>query len=615
MAEQLSACARQLFEGVSGSNEQCAANAWLIQFQTRKEAWQAALELLENPVRDPQTQQILAAPELVAMQILRLKTQYEWAHINEAQQQVVLKTLLKLLETTCVTNAGLSSVCCRIACVTVADIIVKSCKTQTEWKSDVLRLVDAGIAVQRQQKGASILAEIYGAIPHQIQALEKQWVLQDMQAMLVTFQGYGEDVMTAVLWILTSIPVEKSNALRCLESWIVGCVPTHETFGLSASHLFPRGLLDVLFAIAFRDTEQGQLAAEIIAESFVCTPSEVSNMTEAVLYSSRRLLEAMPFLRGEIGLLTNEAMTKEQQTSVCRCMSRIACSLAIHHGRALFEHQISTTIAHFGSDKQMHFSIEFLEFLLACSSYDDIDVVQPTLEIWFFFLDNYSFQSKVKCQHLHATQNERVLSILSRLVSSLIDRCKYPQWFIQRQQLVSDDPDIEAITDLRREIADTLLSLFSKWPGGLGKPAGDYVSCVKEMCLLLSDSKDIAQIDALLFLLAYMVELFDAVSSDSEPEDDVHSIQKPEFCGMSVLLGILDCAANLPMHPLVINGVARYLRSLSTSHALQSNVYLRFSIIICQGLQYPSSFSLAAQSLLRCSTHLSLVRYKLAFYV
>lgn len=92
MAQQLAACARQLFEGASGSAEQRAANAWLMQFQAREEAWQAALQLLERPVRDPATQQ--GAPELVAMQILRLKTQQDWTKISAQQQQVVRQVRL-----------------------------------------------------------------------------------------------------------------------------------------------------------------------------------------------------------------------------------------------------------------------------------------------------------------------------------------------------------------------------------------------------------------------------------------------------------------------------------------------------------------------------------------
>lgn len=102
-----------------------------------------------------------------------------------------------------------------------------------------------------------------------------------------------------------------------------------------------------------------------------------------------------------------------------------------------------------------------------------------------------------------------------------------------------------------------MLSLFSKWPGAPGKPSGDYVSCVKGISQMLLDCKEIALVDALLFLLSYMVELFDVVSSDSESEDDPDLFQAPSTGGIDILLGVLDGAVNLPMHPLVINGIAR----------------------------------------------------------
>ncbi|OWZ07397.1 hypothetical protein PHMEG_00020219 [Phytophthora megakarya] len=627
MAEQLAACAQQLFEGASGSSEQREANAWLMQFQTRDEAWHAALQLLESPARDPVTQQTLASPELVAMQILRLKTQHEWTRISAQQQQVVRQTLLKLLEMTCVTDNGLSVVSCRIACVTLADIVVKSCATWTGWKSDVQRLVDAGIAVQRQRKAAAVLAEILGAIPLQILASEKMWTVEETQKMLTIFQAEGEEVMTAVQMILNNMYVaavvvyEQSSALRCLEGWIVGCVPSYENFGLTATHLFSRGLINLLFNIVIGGSEdQAQLAAGILADSFVHTTSPASqSMTNAVLHSGRRLVEAMPVFQSEVRSPNCDIMAKEKQTAACRGISRISCSLAVNHAPILFSRQ-------YPDSGQPCLAMEFLELLLACSSYDDIDVVQPTLEIWFFFLEDNSTQNEASWQLLDAAGQEHVVSVLSRLVNALINRCKYPQWFIDRHQIVSDDPEIEGIADLRRynfdvdiwlklysyncvnvcrEIADTMLSLFSKWPGDPGKPTGDYASCVKGMAQILSDSKDVALIDALLFLLSYMVELFDVVSSDSESQDDIDSFQDPESNGIDVLLGVLDCALNLPMHPLVINGIARYLRSLSVSHALPTSVYLRVSMMICQGLQYPSSFSVAVQSLLHNCTSLT----------
>ena len=89
MTEHLAACARQLFEGAPGSSEQRAANAWLMQFQTCNEAWQAALQLLDHSVGDTSVPSAVAAPQLVAMQILRLKTQQEWTHISAQQQHIV----------------------------------------------------------------------------------------------------------------------------------------------------------------------------------------------------------------------------------------------------------------------------------------------------------------------------------------------------------------------------------------------------------------------------------------------------------------------------------------------------------------------------------------------
>ena len=67
------------------------------------------------------------------------------------------QTLLRLLAITCVAENGLSPVTCRIACVTLAAIVVKSGKSWTEWKSEVQKLVDAGFAAHRPHKAAIVV--------------------------------------------------------------------------------------------------------------------------------------------------------------------------------------------------------------------------------------------------------------------------------------------------------------------------------------------------------------------------------------------------------------------------------------------------------------------------
>ncbi|KAI9905767.1 hypothetical protein PsorP6_013765 [Peronosclerospora sorghi] len=607
MVDKLAACAWQLFEGTPGSDEQRAANAWLMQYQKCEEAWEASLQLLRQPVLDPITHYPQVAPQLVALQILRLKIEKEWKQISVVQQQTLRQTLLLLLETACVSEDNLSAICCRIACVALADIVIKSFKIWISWKNDVQRLVNASAAAQNPQKGAAVLAGILGAIPLQIQASEKASTVVEMEEILTTFQAQAVDVLTVMQRILASIPNEKSNALRCLESWIVGCVPTHEEFGFTAAHLFSCGLLDVLFAIVIGDDEeQAQLAAGILADSFVSnTPIDGSErMNEAVLHIGFRLIEAMPFFRVDAQSLTGNIATQEHQTSVCKGLSRIACSLAMNHASVLFCKPKALTPMSFDNlppEQFQRFSIDFIELLLLCTSHGNIDVAQPTLEIWFFFLETNSAQDELSWYLFDVTGKEHVISVLSRLVNTLIDHCKYPQWFVDRQLIVSDDPEIDSINDLRKEIADTMLSLFSKWPGSPDKPAGDYGSCVQGMSHMLSTCKDVALIDALFFLLSYTVELFDPISSDSESEGDFSSFKKPVSGGVEVLYGVCDCAPNLPVHPLVINSLARYLRSLSASHALPPSVYLRVSIPICQGLQCASSFPVAVQSLLQSS--------------
>jgi hypothetical protein len=121
MEQQLIACARELFEGVPGSAQQKDANAWLMAFQTRDEAWQPALHVLQHPPRvhdhlDRSNMvatgrgQVLAAPVLVAMQIVRLKTVQEWTRMTGEQRQFVRDVSVQYRQLLFVIEDGLIAV-------------------------------------------------------------------------------------------------------------------------------------------------------------------------------------------------------------------------------------------------------------------------------------------------------------------------------------------------------------------------------------------------------------------------------------------------------------------------------------------------------------------------
>ena len=138
--------------------------------------------------------------------------------------------------------------------------------------------------------------------------------------------------------------------------------------------------------------------------------------------------------------------------SACRGLSRIACCLAMHHATVLFSHRVADTpvLIRSPAPERQSFCISFLELLLACSSHEDIAVAQPTLEIWFFFLEPNASRNEMSWKVLDDAGKTHAITVLSRLVHALIRQCKYPQWFIDKQDIVSDDPEIEAIVNLRR---------------------------------------------------------------------------------------------------------------------------------------------------------------------
>lgn len=134
-----------------------------------------------------------------------------------------------------------------------------------------------------------------------------------------------------------------------------------------------------------------------------------------------------------------------------------------------------------------------------------------------------------------------------------------------------------------REIADTLLSLFSKWPSIHGEPCGDYVSCVEGIAKILQQSSDVGLVGAILYLLDAMIELFDIESSDSESDDEQPLASQTSSEGIQVLQGVLNECHRLPAHPLVIEGLARYEKLLYIR-----TVELDIKLVWCHIQQVPA---------------------------
>lgn len=220
-----------------------------------------------------------------------------------------------------------------------------------------------------------------------------------------------------------------------------------------------------------------QLAAEIIADAFALTapedPLASESLVEAIWYAAHRLLETKSALERHshpssiAGSGSGDEDTHGVEVGVCRGLSRIACSLAITHTAVLLSPEMNERRNVMGGAGEAadaagsdSFIAAFLEYLLSCSAHWSIDVAEPTLEFWFFFLDKSTQSGSLWHRLTTVSEQEHVLSLLGRLVNALIDHCRYPAWFIDAHELTSDDVEVEAVATVRRyaDCHDTLSS-------------------------------------------------------------------------------------------------------------------------------------------------------------
>lgn len=83
---------------------------------------------------------------------------------------------------------------------------------------------------------------------------------------------------------------------------------------------------------------------------------------------------------------------------------------------------------------------------------------------------------------------------------------------------------------------------------------------------LLRTTPDVAIADAILYLLDYMIELVDIESSDSDLDSEDESKASESGEGTQLLLSVLNESAQLPIHPLIINGISRYVAFLFAAY-------------------------------------------------
>ncbi|TMW57336.1 hypothetical protein Poli38472_003261 [Pythium oligandrum] len=607
------ASARVLFEGRPGSEEQREANQWLLSFQASDEAWHVALLVLQQSIQSLKAAW-LPPVLVVTMQLLRSKVTRSWCSITREQRTAVRTTLLEWLHHSSHAEANaIPPASTRLGCVIVAGMVVKARKENewATWKQDLHRSVTSSSSLM-------MLLEILGAIPHQLQGSDK-----DVERLANAFQADSvADVVNSAHQALTLLLKDKDErvgdcALRCLESWSIGSIASCPDFGISMAHLLDSGLLCLLFDVAMQSNSETLVlaSAEILADTFTYTPTETSVIAPAtsksVVYATSRLHAAHDSINAD----STPNHARGLQGIRCRSISRVVSAIALHHAVVVFSkdaNDIYSSLASNASQMQTtSLSWMFLQLMLACTSFPEPDVAQPTLEFWFFLLDR-SIQQGAPYRLLQdAIPMDSLLSVLGNLVNALIQQCRYPDYFVATQQLESDDSTVEAVTELRREVADTLLSLFSKWPGSAGGEGS--AACVKGLVEMMHSSSDVGTVDAILYLLSFTVELFDMASSDEEETGDDEDYEDNIYTnpgsaeGTQLLIHCLVDSTRLPPHPLVIQGITRLFNALSAALVLPGDVYVQVAIALSRGLETEAAFTIATQCLVKMSK--SVIQY------
>ncbi|CAK4820075.1 unnamed protein product [Aphanomyces euteiches] len=560
--EFIQCCQVFLVNGSAGSAAQKEAHERLLVFQQLPTSWQVTLQvLMASCDKSAQSTPVPDSAKFISAQIVR----FSIPMLADNDQILVRDSLLEYLRVA--KNRGVSTTPAeRLVCLAIASEVVYIASDWGSWKN---RLQGALLDDPSSIRGLQLLLDILGGIPGELYSACSTAALNGLssepfEAMVREFHKEKNHVLQLVSETLSSASDVAPAALTVLQNWGHDTMPhVGMEFGLSCLDLSDGGLFGPLmdFVVSAKP-EVSQLATEIICDAFAHMSNAPSIPYEKyhqeavlVIRLAKQILTTEPVLaQTQAGLSSQSEIDEDDQRVVAaRGLSKIAACIACGGSHYIFAGNWCLDVRR-GEGCDDNFSLTYLNFLVRCTSFPVVSVVEPTLEFWYTLLEMPRQWTDVPGLSPGADWTAFVqlaMPVVEQVVSLLLQRCQFPQHFIQTNQLKSDHADVDDVRDLRREIGDVLLSLFTAWPSTSQTNAlqGSF-SCLEHIIQMVRASEQIHELDALLFVLDYMVELFDL--DDIEQSD-------PVYIGVKQLWQVvIQEFARFPDHVLLLHGMSRY---------------------------------------------------------
>ncbi|KAJ3312568.1 Nuclear import receptor [Boothiomyces sp. JEL0838] len=366
------------------------ANKWLESFQKTPAAWQISDLMLKN--QDSSMDQ-----RVFACQTLRQKIEYDIQELNESQKRDSLVEALVIFNQKNIRTH---------LCIALADLAIQF----PQWQNPVADM----ISKFSQPEGIIILLQFLSILPEELSFnskinLESHEYLERKQRLL-------EANSTKVLEILSTFYGTVSNSeskeevLGCITSWIrSGCIPVPL---IQSCHLVG------LAFNSLRDPEAFDVAVDLACELVIISAKAPRDM--------RFLQQIYPFLVDLVPFLQQNTEDPDIVRGICRIL--------VEAGEG-YSDLIAADITAFKG---------ILEGILLCTSNEDLDIVQITINVWYVIAVHLIDSEKPELkQAFHP--------IYHSLVEIIIKQMRYPadpsSWTSQER---------DEFRDFRHAIGDVL---------------------------------------------------------------------------------------------------------------------------------------------------------------